>query len=493
MLFSSVLAFCLLLTSCSQPLTTPAEATAYEHPSTSDEVNTFIDKLSFYSPAITSNVFGTSASGKPLHSIHFGNHKGKNPENKLRVLVFAQQHGNEPSGKEALLLLSKMVAKGAFNHWHENMELWLVPQLNPEGADAHERRNAQGIDLNRDHVLLQAHETQALHALFHEVMPHVTIDIHEYQPFRESWKQFGAYKTFDVQAGIITNPNVNPSLVTFSSDHALPAIEQRLNKRGFTFHNYIVGPTPDKGRTRHSTVDIDDGRHSFAIMNTMAFIFEGINARDGFAEGLERRTVSQYEALVALLDLLGEKSAEVIAKVEYSRAELHHPKQNEAVAIRMEHVPDGRKLALLLESASTGKDTLVHVEEYHPVVEARLFVERPLAYLLPKNDSLLMQLLEKHRIRMEDDLPPESSVWAYHINEISMSVDEEIENRFPAVAKVRVEANLSDYVIVPVNQIKSNFLVLSFEPQSMIGLAQYEKFSYLLEAGKSFPILRVEP
>ncbi len=487
--------FFLTMASCQLSLESPTLLRAFSQPATSEEVITFSQRAASESDLLSIETLGQSETGIPLVAIKAAA-DARESETPLRVLIFAQQHGNEQSGKEAALLLISDLAKGKHAHWFSNMELWIVPHINPDGSDENQRRNAGGIDLNRDHIVQLAPETRALHALFRSEMPHVTIDIHEYQPFRESWEEFGAYKTFDVQVGVPTNPNVSNEIKTFALKEALPAIEDHLNGKGFSFQNYIVGPVPTQGRTRHSTVDFDDGRQSFAILGSIAFIYEGINGRDGFVENLERRTYGQYEALLAMLEFLHNNSQRATLISENARQQLKESTPGEKVAIRIEHFPDGSPLLLPLTSSKTGADTLVVVENYHPLVKPTLEVTRPKAYLVPRNDSLLVSFLHLHDIKILENAEIKGSpVIAYHIDRIDMSEDEELPNRFPRVTtRAKEGQNLSEeYLYIPVSQLHSNFLVSLFEPQSMLGLAQRPGFEYLLEERKEFPILRVEP
>ena len=482
------------LYACQIPLESPAELRAFSSPATSEEVIRFCQRAAGKSEHLTLHTIGRSETGIPLVAIRVADSHSP-AEDPLRIIIFAQQHGNEQSGKEAALLLIRDFAKGKHEAWRKNIETWIVPQLNPDGSDVNQRRNAGGIDLNRDHIVQLASETRAIHALFRSVMPHVTVDIHEYQPFRESWEEFGGYKNFDVQVGVPTNPNVDERIRTFALEQALPAIGEHLNSKGFSFHNYIVGPVPTQGRTRHSTVDFDDGRQSFAILNTLSFIYEGINGRDGFIENLERRTYGQYEALLALMEFLQAHNPKVIDMVELARHNLRHSAHGELVPVRLEHFPDGTPLLLPLTSSTTGEDTLVVVENYHPVVKPTLEVRRPRAYLVPASDSLLVNFLKLHEIEFERMfIISDKNIVAMQINSIEMSNDEELANRLPHVTpqKITLERPDQQYLFVPTAQLHSNFLVSLFEPQSMLGLAQRPGFEYLLEEGGIFPILRVE-
>ena len=55
----------------------------------------------------------------------------------------------------------------------------LIPTMNPDGVDADTRENADGVDLNRDHIDLSAPETRAVAMAQVRARPAVTFDQHE--------------------------------------------------------------------------------------------------------------------------------------------------------------------------------------------------------------------------------------------------------------------------------------------------------------------------
>jgi hypothetical protein len=492
-LFFSLLAAMLAFFSCKPEIKTPAQARDYIAPASHPEIREFLELAEQQSPLLTLEFFGQSEGGFDLFVVKASNDKKVPYGEKLRVLLFAQQHGNEQSGKEAALLLIAGIANGKYNHWFDEVELWIVPQMNPDGSEVNQRRNSEGIDLNRDHVVIQSPEVRALHALFHSFKPHVTIDVHEYQPFRPSWEEFGAYKQFDVQVGIITNPNLWQGIRAYSQGVVLPGMEKTMNAAGYSFHNYLVGPVPTEGPTRHSTVDIDDGRQSFGVLGAMAFIYEGINGRDSYADHLQRRAESQALAMKAMIEILKPDREKIIQMVENSRSHLIAG-GNDQIAIRMDHFRGENPLLLPLVSSITGIDTVVMIDNYLPDVKPTFSVERPKAYLIPKADSLLMEFVRNHRLEYLVNFSDPVNVIEYHIAELRMSIDEELENFFPVVEKSRFEGSgfERDYLYVPIAQVHSHFLVLTLEPQSQIGLAQYPLFNYFLKENEPFPILRVE-
>ena len=472
---------------------TPAQLRSYQLPTTYVELKDFVKDLAAKCEWLSYEIIGQSVEGREIFAVRAMAADLPASDNRLRILLFSQQHGNEQSSKEAALLLMANLANGKHPEWLRNIELWIVPQVNPDASEVNERRNARNLDLNRDHIMLESPEIQALHALFQKVMPHVTIDVHEYQPYRQSWAEFGGFKFFDVQVGILTNPNIAFNIKNYSYRIALPAIENRLLEAGFSFHNYLIGPAPHEGLIRFSTVDIDDGRQGFGILGGMSFIYEGINGRDNFAHNLERRTLSQTLALESLIDVLHNDRRKVKRMVNHSRERLMQGRL-QRVAIRMDHFRDSNPLLLPLISSQTQRDTIAIVENFHPIVRPTHTIDAPAGYLIPKSDSLLVGLLQRHNIKMTDDFQNLNRVYAYMIIQNRIVEAEAADNAFPLVQRVRITKAVSpmEYFFVPLNQLKSAFIVLTLEPESQLGLAQYGQFQHLFVEGKIFPILRAE-
>jgi protein MpaA len=81
---------------------------------------------------------GHSVRGRPITARRIGN-AGDGPV----VLVIGAIHGNERAG----IAIARRLAhdQGA-----RNVRLWVLPDLNPDGAVANTRGNAHGVDLNRN-------------------------------------------------------------------------------------------------------------------------------------------------------------------------------------------------------------------------------------------------------------------------------------------------------------------------------------------------------
>ena len=88
-------------------------------------------------------VLGHSVRGRAIRAWHMENAKeGRNPG--PTVVLIAAMHGNEGAPRQIL----RSLRGGKAIH---GVDLWLVPVYNPDGLAAHSRRNAHGVDLNRNY------------------------------------------------------------------------------------------------------------------------------------------------------------------------------------------------------------------------------------------------------------------------------------------------------------------------------------------------------
>ncbi len=465
---------------------TPLEKNNYEKLTSYNDLIDFIDQIDASLENISKDYFAKTVQGRNIPLIKIS--KNNFDDDKIKVMIFAQQHGNEQSGKEGALLLLKEIAEEKLDHIFDRINLILIPQLNPDGSEADKRRNGNGEDLNRNHLILTEPETIGLHNIFWKYLPEVTLDVHEYSPYSESWMKFGYRKNFDEQFGTVTNPNVSNEIKKYQKEKFLPFAKKYLNENGFTFQEYILGGPPSVERMRHSTFDINDGRQSFGIMNSFSLILEGKNGKDSI-DNIEHRAKGQLAAMKSFLNFVYENSDEIKDLVNAEREKLINGK--EKVSIRMEHVKGNENLDLNLRSVSTGNDTTIIVEEYHIEIKKILEVEKPLGYLINKGDSLLISFLKNHNVKFSDEIPIEAKILEYQILQMDTVISEEIESLYPKVEVKETSINKDDYYFVPLNQLQSNLLVLALEPQSMLGLIQYEEFKFLRNTGK-YPILRVE-
>lgn len=464
-----------------------SKVTSYE------ELSAFVNNLDVLSDLLTVEVIGQSVEGRNLYALKFSNSEFGKDKSKIRVLFFAQQHGNEQSGKEGALMLALSLLKPENLYLFNKIDLAIIPQVNPDGSEVNKRRNAHDADLNRNHLILTEPETQALHRFFEKYMFHVNMDIHEYSPYGGEWEKYGYRKNAAVTIGATTNVNISEKIRDFSNNEAVPYFINYLNDRSFSSFVYCPGGPPGVDYIRHSTFDINDGRQSFGILNTFSFIQEGMNGEDTFVENIQRRAEAQSTGMRGMLEFICNNSDIIISLVEKGRKSLVNSKPGQKVSVQAGHFNDERKLVLPLVSYKTKADTVVEVADYRPVVKSTYNITRPTGYLIPKKNTELMDWLKVQTLVYTDYLPVKHpKIEQYFIRDID-SIDFERDMIVNPVVETNVIkiSTPSDYFFVPTNQLKSNLIVEALEPKSMLGLITYKQYAHLLKSGTNFPVLRV--
>ena len=128
-------------------------------------------------PLFEVNIVGESVEGRNIYLIKLGTGSKK-------VLMWSQMHGNEPTGTMALMdMFNFFRQKDDLLRWKnrllDSLTIYFIPMLNPDGAERFERRNALGIDLNRDALRLQSPESQILERIHHQIQPDFSFTLHD--------------------------------------------------------------------------------------------------------------------------------------------------------------------------------------------------------------------------------------------------------------------------------------------------------------------------
>jgi len=111
---------------------------------------------------------GESTGGRPIYAFRLGNPAAR------KLLVVGTIHGNEPAG---MAVTRRLLGVSPPLH----AELWVVPDLNPDGLAAATRANAAGADLNRDFGRFSQPETRIARALIRQIHPWLSVWYHQPQ------------------------------------------------------------------------------------------------------------------------------------------------------------------------------------------------------------------------------------------------------------------------------------------------------------------------
>lgn len=119
-------------------------------------------------------LIGKSFLDNDIYLIKIGNGNKK-------VFGWSQMHGNESTGTRAMLDVFEFLKSEneLSQKIKESVGLYFVPMLNPDGSNRYSRRNACGIDLNRDYVKESSTEIRALKRTVNEIKPDFLFNLHD--------------------------------------------------------------------------------------------------------------------------------------------------------------------------------------------------------------------------------------------------------------------------------------------------------------------------
>ena len=121
------------------------------------------------------NEVGRSNANREIYQVEWG----KGP---LKIFMWSQMHGDEPTATSALIDMLAYLQKNHKNDLvkriAETVTIRAVPMLNPDGAEMYQRRNLQGIDINRDALDLKTPEARLLKQLRDDWMPAIGFNLH---------------------------------------------------------------------------------------------------------------------------------------------------------------------------------------------------------------------------------------------------------------------------------------------------------------------------
>jgi len=197
--------------------------------------------------------------------------------------------------------------------------------------------------------------------------------------------------------------------------------------------------------------------------------------------------------VVGLLQYVYENASSIKSLVAEEREVLINGEENKC-AIQMEHYSTKDSKDVTFYSIKTRKDTVISVPEFHDKVKPVLEINSPAGYLIPKNDSKLYEWMRRHNIEYisaDSARINKAKISYYEIKGPIKKILEESEITLPELEEKSItNISLTNYYFLPINQLHNKMLPLALEPQSQLGLSNYQEFNYL-KKGNEFSILRV--
>jgi len=426
---------------------------------------------------------GTSQNGAPLEALLFARPGGAASarteagliNSRPTVLLVGQQHGDEPAGSEALLVIAQELQQGRLAPLLDRINVVVFPRANPDGAEANRRSTANGIDANRDHLLLKTPEAQAMALLMREYAPVVTVDAHEYTVVGRYLEKFGTVQRFDALLQYATTANV-PEFVTKASEEWFrrPAVT-KLRDAGLTAEWYYTTTTDiaDKKISMGGTQP-DTGRNVNGLTNAISILIETRGVGIGRLH-LKRRVHSHVVAISSILQDAATRAADLVKLRQFVDNEVS------ALACRgevvIEAAPTSSEYRLLMLDPVSGADKPVTVAWDSALTLRPLKLRpRPCGYWLAEQEADAVQHLRAlgvEVIRIEQGAEVRGEI--YRETERELAQRQDVRGPLAdAGGIVRVKVQTVPALVdmkagsyyVPLDQPLANLIIAALEPDT---------------------------
>ena len=230
-----------------------------------------------------------------------------NANGKTTVWYQSQIHPNEPAaGEGALVVVTDLVTDPETAALLDDINIVVVPRINPDGSYLFSRATYDGFDMNRDHMSLKAAELAQLHTAYRLFMAEVVVDTHEFTFYGANTAGY-MNNADDIETTPATSLNNNAAVTDFALDMCGYTFEQ-LKDAGLRVYHY--------GQTANNPI----GRAYFGLYDCLSFLVEtrGIGAGK---TNFERRVFSQETAVLSYLTYAAEHSEEIKELVADAREE----------------------------------------------------------------------------------------------------------------------------------------------------------------------------
>lgn len=417
---------------------------------------------------------GESQRGEPLEALILTSATSTDPATLLAtgkptVLLVAQQHGNEPAGSEALLVIASELAQGLLRSMLQNINVLIVPRANPDGAASNQRATADGLDMSHDHLLLDTPEARALARLTRDYQPAVVVDAHEYAVAGRFLQKFGGLQKFDALLEYATAANLPEFLTKAAEEWYRRPLLVALKAQGLSTEWYyttsvdLADKKVSMGGARPNT-----SRNVNGLKNAVSLLIESRGADIG-RQHIQRRVHTLVTAVTSVLGNTAQRASDLAQLRPYIEKEVSAEACRGQAVVEAAPAPAQHELAML--DPVTGADKSIMVDwDSALVLEPLKARARPCGYWLSAGSTKAADRLRLLGVKVLRVVEPGSLLGdSYHE---TSRVTEPRQDARGANANVQVslmrgvlDAPRGSYY-VPLNQPLGNLAFAALEPDT---------------------------
>ena len=308
---------------------------------------------------------GESQRGEPIWGLLITRAAGFDPaaldsSGRPTVVLIGQQHGDEPAGSEALLVVSRELTQGLLEPLLSRINVVVVPRANPDGAQAQTRVTANGVDMNRDHLLLNTPEARALARVVNDYRPILVVDAHEFTVAGRYLKKFNAIQRYDALLQYTTTANYPEFLTKASQEWYYQPMVAALQTQGLTSElYYTTSKNSEDKRISMGGAQPDTSRNVNGLKNAVSLLVETRGVGIGRMH-IQRRVHSQVTAIASALRSTADRAANLEQVRSFVSRDVSAQACHDQVVVEAAATPTQRDLTFL--DPDTGADRSIRVD-----------------------------------------------------------------------------------------------------------------------------------
>src|SRR5215471_3407094 len=361
------------------------------------EMLTFLEGLAGESRRVKIEILGVSQGGLSLPMVLL-TESGEINSRLPTVLVIGQQHGNEPAGGEAALVLAQQLANPRAGLLRR-VNVLIIPRGNPDGAQNFKRTTANGIDVNRDHLLLNTPESRMIALVVHRYRPHLMLDLHEFTVGGRWIEKFGGVMKYDALVQAATVGNLD-SQIAMHAQRYVQRIRVGLGRNGLTsFVYHTTGAAePEDKIVSMGGVQPDTGRNVGGLRPAISLLVEVRGVGIGRAHFL-RRVHTQLLAASTVIETAAAQGSGLMRLIADREAYVTRGACRGDLVIEAHLTPRRQRLTFL--DAATGQELPTDVDwraaSPLEVIRSR---PRPCGYLIGGDQTLPIERLRPLGVKL---------------------------------------------------------------------------------------------
>jgi Zinc carboxypeptidase len=470
-------------------LPTPLEDAQFTRFSGSAEINAYLHALAAKSDLVQAETWGHSVQGQAITALRYSHPQSHIQESdRLRVVIVGSQHGaSEAAGGEALLVLARQLLQPQMLPLLQVMDVILLPNANPDGRDDDSSKNANGMNLNRDYVLLSQPETHALDAALARIRPHVVLDAHESAALkRKTLGREGFLTEFEAQMDFANNPAVPQSVQAFCEHDILQPLLERIRTDGLPAQRYIKEVHSTSQALTHGAVTAKGLRNKAGICGALSFLLETkMDPKRGSYPSYRNIQVRRSKQLYCMHHFLSHVAG-LATPIKSLVKSMSVPTDNCVLNADFVEHPQKPTTCLPLRRIDTQEITEIEfVNHSHLRLQAPML--RPECYYITDHVALFEELLRRHSLAIERISRAERvRATALEFAALGEGLNDDIEIQ---VRPMELELQ-TGWLRVSLNQSRGLLLPQLLEPQAGSSYFRHEHFHAMCQTDRPFFIYR---